>query len=141
MKKQKLLAKHLLELANRLTQWNFLLTESGGYYYMETMMTTHTKETIIISFIIKDWYVLLKVWSPDGKYNDGIVKNKLIKLSGENAIANKYGIYSTVLGEKTGICINSPIPLEVFEREMDSVIRKLMVGMTAAMLEIIRYGN
>lgn len=108
---------------------------------METMMTTHTKETIIVSFIIKEWYVLLKVWSPDGKYNDNIVRDKLIKLSRENAIANKYCIYSTVFGEKTGICLNSPIPLDVFEREMDTIIRELMYGMTVAMLEIIRYGN
>ena len=141
MNKQKLLARHFLELANRLIGWKFLLTESGGCYYMETMMTTHAKETIIVSFIIKEWYILLKVWSPDGKYNDNIVRDKLIKLSGENAIANEYGIYSTVLGEKTGICLNSPIPLDVFEREMDTVIRELMYGMTVAMLEIIRYGN
>ena len=137
MKNQKLLAKYLMELANRLTEWNFQLTKSDGNYYVEAVISTSTKGTIIVSFIIKDWYVLLKVWSPDGKYYDALVKNKLIELSGENAIANEYGIYSTVLGEKTGICLNSPMPLKVLEKETVTVIKGLMLNMISALAEII----
>lgn len=141
MNRQEKTAKELLELTRELTEWNFQLTEYGGNYYVEALINNYTKGKIFTTFELKEKYVLLKVWSPDGKYNDDFVYERLKELSDDNEIMSEYGIYSTVFGEKAGICLNSPMPLEVLEKEMPTVIWRLMLGMIAALLIIICYGN
>ena len=141
MKKHEILAKKLLEFTKELPKWNFQLTENGGNYYVEALINNYTKGKIFTTFELKEKYVLLKVWSPDGKYNDGFVYENLKELSDDNEIMSKYGIYSTVFGKKAGICLNSPMPLEVLEKEMSTVIWRLMLGMIATLLIIICYGN
>ena len=138
---QERLAMKVMKLANESTKWNFQITSSGDSYYVESVVTSPREErTLIVSFVLKSEYVLLKVWSPNSRYDDGFVYDKLCELSCRNAIVSEYGIYSTIFGE-TGICFNSPIPLDVLENETGSVVRKLMIEMISVVAEVICYSN
>lgn len=136
MKKQETLAKKLLEQANELTRWNFQISKNDDVYFVETMICNNAKGKIFATFKIADWYVLLKIWSPECRYDSDFVYKKLVELSCGDRIVNKYGIYSTTFG-KDGMCLNTPIPLEVMENNMVTVVKGLMINMIGTMAEII----
>lgn len=141
MNQQKELAVKVTKYANELTEWDFQLKEYMGIYCVETMISSQKEGWwMIVSFVFRDSHALLKVWNPTCRQDDLLVYDKLMELSATNAIIHECGMFSTVFGEQ-GIGLNILLPSILLERMTDSVIKRVMIEMVAAMAEIMRTTN
>lgn len=132
MNKQKELAVKVMKFANEFTHWNFQMEKEGNIYIVGTTLSNDKGQETAIYYLIGEGCAELKVVSVDNKYDYGFLKRQTKK------IAKRYPIY--VMGvEGDSISINSPILLEVLERDMADIISKRMVDMLQAMTDILNY--
>ena len=100
------------------------------FYHVGTTLNNEKGQEMAIYYLIGDGWVELMVISMNGKYDQKSLQGKI------NKIALRYPVYAIGIGDDN-IAINSPMPLEVFDRDMAIIIRERMVDMIQEMTDIL----
>ncbi|MCX4297546.1 MAG: hypothetical protein OSJ73_11000 [Lachnospiraceae bacterium] len=130
MKREKELAIKVMKFANEFTHWNFKMEQNVDFYHVGTTLNNEKGQEMAIYYLIGDGWVELMVISMNGKYDQKSLQGKI------NKIALRYPVYAIGIGDDN-IAINSPMPLEVFDRDMAIIIRERMVDMIQEMTDIL----
>ena len=137
MDKQKELAVKVMELANKITGWNFQMEDDGNFYYVMTTVTDlKRKNRMAVYYTVGKQYALLTVFSPSKEYNEALVYEEVKALPYKNAILSNYGVYATAFRNE-GVYFNSILPLDVLENRTSSIVGAVMVELLDAMTEAI----
>lgn len=132
MNKQKELAVKVMKFANEFTHWNFQMKKEGDIHLVGTTLSNGKGQEIAIYYLIGESCAELRIISMDNKYDYGFLESKIKKM------ALRYPMYAMGVDENI-ISINSPILLEVLERDMADIISKRMVDMLQAMTDILNF--
>lgn len=130
MRTQKKIAVEVLELANEFTGWNFGIAQNGSTYFVGTTLHNQKGQAMTIYYLIGEEEAQLTVFSQNCKYNDCNVNERI------QAIPLEYPVYVVGMG-KNILSINSPMPIEVLNNHMGTIVLKRMVDMVQAMTDII----
>lgn len=134
MNQQKKLAIKVMALANDFTGWGFQMKQEDNIYLVWTELHNQKGQDMEIYYLIGEEGAQLMVLSPNCRYDDCYVNERV------NAIPLEYPVYSLEMG-KNSLSINSPMPLEVLDSQMGTIVLRRMADMAEAMTDIINYSN
>ena len=134
MNRKEYFALKVMELASEFTGWDFQMEKDGNSYLVGTALSNQQGQEIFIYYLIEECCAELRVISLNNKYDYEILKKKI------NKIALRYPVYAMGVGEN-GICIHSPMSLDILDRDMTVIIRERMVDMIQAMTELFNHCN